>query len=101
MRKPFVMLAIVLLLFAIAGEIASKFYWSGIVLDRAKNLSQQTRTPPFQMSPLGRIAEWAPVVLFFAGAAAGVVAAIRKEKGPWILVVMLVVIFVLLWFIWV
>jgi hypothetical protein len=91
------MLAIVLLLFAIAGEIASKFYWSGIVLDMAENLSQQTRTPPVPKSPLGGIAEGAPVVLFFAGAAAGVVAAIRKEKGPWIVVAMLIIIFMLLW----
>ena len=101
MRKPFLLLAMALLLLAIAGEIADKFYWSSIVLDRGKNLSQQTRTPPFQMSPLGRIAEWAPVVLFFAGAAAGVVAAIRKEKGPWVVVVILIVIFMLLWALWV
>ena len=101
MRKPFIVLAIVLLLFAIAGETASKFYWSGIVLDRAENLGEQTRAPPAQNLSWGRIAEWTVVLLFFAGAAAGVVAAIRKEKGPWVVVAMLVIIFMLLWAVWV
>jgi hypothetical protein len=97
MRKPFVMLAIALLLCAIASEIASKVYWSGIILDRAENLGDQRLALPAQNLSWGRIAEWTPVLLLSAGAAAGVIAAIRKEKGPWVVMAMLIVIFVLLW----